>query len=166
MKFRISEFCALPQKLEYNRQVVFRLGEPEYVKQVLFQTPDKITPKEQRSAVDGLVMAAESLDCDFAVINPPEYYREAVEKTFSEKGIVAMYPDLGITACGGLHVLGFIPAEHIPGAVPKQRLHEEYCTWLKTHYSTLSEENMDVCPDPWRLFVRHAVRGLFHYRIH
>lgn len=166
MKFRIAEFCALPEKVEYNRQVVFRLGDPEHFSKNLFQSPDQITPNEQRTVVDGVTIAAKSLDCDFVLINPPEYYRAPLEKTLSEDGIIALYPDLGITACGGLHLLRLDPAENLPKGSPTLRLQEAYDEWLSKHFTTLSEEKVALCPDPWRLFVHHVVRGLFQYRIH
>jgi hypothetical protein len=36
---------------------------------------------------------------------------------------------------------------------------------MATHYQTIEEDDLKYCPDPWRVFVRFATKGVFKNRV-
>jgi hypothetical protein len=161
MKYRIAEFCALPSRPEYNEHIPFRMGNPEFFNEQLFKDPGMLSPADQRSHINGITSAAKALDCDFVIVNPPEYYRTLLEMSLSQEGLVPVYPEFEIAERGLLHLMRFKAGEHIPKHSTTQRLEDAYELWKVTYFSTIPEEDLAMCQDPFRMFIDREVRGLY-----
>lgn len=166
MRYRIAEFCQLPEPPSYQDHTVFQLDTPEFFQKALFEDPGYTTPADHRSAIDGIAKAAHVLNCDFVIANPPQYYRSLLEERLSELGMVLIYPEVGVTKDGDIHLIRFKAAEQLPEPTPTLHLQERYESWLNTHYVNINEENLAMCQDPWRLFIDHAIRGLHRRNLH
>ena len=166
MKYRIAEFCRLPDKADYTRHIVLRLENPDYIDQGLFKDPSTITPSEQRVVVEGVIMAAKALGCDFVLMNPPPYYREALENRFNEEGMILLYPEMGVAKDGTVYLVRFRTGERLGAKTTTARLTTAYENWLSTHFTKIPEQNLAMCQDPWRMFVDHVVRGIYKRKLH
>lgn len=166
MKYRIAEFCVLPTSVDYNKHITFRLGNPEFFNEQLFKDPGMLSPADQRSALNGIAIAAKALDCDFVIVNPPEYYRVLLEMSLIKEGMVPVYPEFEISAQGHLHLMGFKAGEQMPKDTTTQRLEEAYELWKVKYYSAIPEEDLAICQDPFRMFIDREVRGLFQLPKH
>lgn len=166
MKYRIAEFCELPEKVQYGQQVPFRLGNPEFFNEQLFKDPGMLSPADQRASINGITQAAKVLDCDFVIINPPQYYRVLMEMSIAEEGMVPVYPEIDVSPNGHLHLIRFKAGEHIPKDFPTPRLEEEYRVWKAENFVALTEETISMCQDPWRMFVDREIRRIFQRSVH
>jgi hypothetical protein len=166
MKYRIAEFCELPEKLDYAQQIVFRLGNPEFFNDQLFKDPGMLSPADQRTGMMGITKAAKVLDCDFAVVNPPQYYRVLLELALTQEGIVPVYPELDVAKGGHIHLMRFKVGEHLPNETLTHRLEEVYEQWKKLHFAELTEVQLAICQDPWRMFLDREARTLFQRSMH
>lgn len=129
--------------------------------------PDVNTPESEiLNAAIGCSSAGKTLACDFALINPPEIYREALETALCAVGIVPVYPVYGVSKDGMVVSLGYRNADRIPEPHSTPQLADRYRRWLESHYYNIAEKDLVYVPDPWRTFVRFATKGVFKHRTH
>lgn len=160
--YRVMVLCPLKDEGTIDAHV-FKQFDEAVLKEIFDPSQPKSMDALLHAAV-GSARAATELGCDFAVVNPPEMYREYLERALCDVGIVPVYPIMGISGDGDVLHLGYRNADTLPDPASTPNMADRYRKWLDTHYALISEDELKYCPDPWRTFVRFATKGVFKNR--
>lgn len=160
-QYRTMILCPLFESIETDSTLFQQYDDAVLTE--LFRTDQPNPPEDVAIGCSG---AAKIMSCDFAIVNPPEIYRDALERALCDAGIVPVYPVYGLASGGHVVALGYRNADTMPDPASTPQLADRYRRWLETHYESLSEDDLVYCPDPWRTFVRFATKGTFKHRVH
>lgn len=159
---RTIVLCPLINKDTIHGHVYHQIND-EVIKK-MYSVDVNTTYDDVVASVIGGASAASVLACEFALINPPEIYRDVVERALCDAGIIPVYPIVGVSNDGMVLHLGYKVSDTLPDPAACIQLADGYRQWLDANYAAISEDDLVYCPDPWRTYVHFISRKIFKKR--